>query len=156
MLFVDFIMANIDRHYRNFGLLRNSETLEWIGLAPVFDTERSMFLNKSMPKINYDAINIDAKPFKDNQAAQYNLLKNDVLKLLKFDDLKKVIPLFSTILKQNTYISEERRNALCDCLDARITEAITLVKDNRKIKINKTHRQRELDRLNTLSSIVLT
>lgn len=156
MLFVDFIMANIDRHYRNFGLLRNSETLEWIGLAPVFDTERSMFLNKSIPKINYDAINIDSKPFKDNQAAQYNLLKNDVLKLLKFNDLKKVIPLFSTILKQNTYISEERRNALCDCLDARITEAITLVKDNRKIKINKTHRQRELDRLNTLSSIVLT
>ena len=84
------------------------------------------------------------------------MLKNDVLKLLKFDDLKKVISLFSTILKQNTYISEERRNALCDCLDARITEAITLVKDNRKIKINKTHRQRELDRLNTLSSIVLT
>ena len=38
MFLVDFIIANKDRHYRNFGFLRNSETLEWIGLAPVYDS----------------------------------------------------------------------------------------------------------------------
>ena len=34
MLTVDFIIANTDRHYNNFGFLRNPDTLEWIGLCP--------------------------------------------------------------------------------------------------------------------------
>ena len=38
MLVVDFLIANEDRHFNNFGLLRNPETLEWIGAAPIFDS----------------------------------------------------------------------------------------------------------------------
>lgn len=34
MLTIDFIIANTDRHYNNFGFLRNPDTLEWIGLCP--------------------------------------------------------------------------------------------------------------------------
>ena len=43
MLTVDFIMSNTDRHSNNYGLLRNSDTLEPIGPAPIFDTGNSMF-----------------------------------------------------------------------------------------------------------------
>ncbi len=39
----DFLMTNIDRHLNNFGLLRDSNTLEPIGPAPIFDTGNSMF-----------------------------------------------------------------------------------------------------------------
>lgn len=155
MLFLDFIMANTDRHYRNFGLLRNSDTLEWIGLAPVFDTERSMFLTKTMPKNNYDAINIEAKPFKDNQAEQFNLLKREYLNELSLEKAIEVIPLFSSILKLNEYISSERKDALCKTLVTRITQSFSLIRDNRKIKITKSKKQRELDRLNTLNSLVI-
>ena len=35
MLKVDYIIANEDRHYNNFGFIRNADTLEWLGLAPV-------------------------------------------------------------------------------------------------------------------------
>jgi hypothetical protein len=42
MLTVDFIIANQDRHFNNFGALRNAETLEWAGLAPVFDCGTSL------------------------------------------------------------------------------------------------------------------
>ena len=34
----DFVLANRDRHYRNFGVIRNVETLEVTGIAPVFDS----------------------------------------------------------------------------------------------------------------------
>lgn len=155
MLFLDFIMANTDRHYRNFGLLRNSDTLEWIGLAPVFDTERSMFLTKTMPKQDYDAINIEAKPFKDNQAEQFNLLKREHINELSLDKAKEVIPIFSSILKLNEYISAERKDALCKTLETRISQAFTLVKENKKIQITKSKQQRELDRLNMLNSLVI-
>lgn len=43
MFTVDYILSNTDRHTNNFGLLRNSDTLEPIGPAPIYDTGNSMF-----------------------------------------------------------------------------------------------------------------
>ena len=42
MLLVDYITGNVDRHYGNFGFLRDAETLEWKGVVPVFDTGNAM------------------------------------------------------------------------------------------------------------------
>lgn len=39
---MDFLITNRDRHLNNFGFLRNSKTLEYIGMAPIFDNDRSM------------------------------------------------------------------------------------------------------------------
>ncbi|MCL2047923.1 MAG: excisionase [Defluviitaleaceae bacterium] len=38
MITLDYLIVNEDRHYNNFGAVRNAETLEWLGLAPVFDS----------------------------------------------------------------------------------------------------------------------
>ncbi len=43
MFTTDFLLSNTDRHSSNHGLLRNSDSLEAIGPAPVFDTGNSMF-----------------------------------------------------------------------------------------------------------------
>ena len=45
MLVLDYIIANIDRHHSNFGFLRNAETLEWYGLAPLYDSGTSLWHN---------------------------------------------------------------------------------------------------------------
>lgn len=42
MLTLDFIIANQDRHMGNFGVMRNTDTLEYMGLAPVFDCGTSL------------------------------------------------------------------------------------------------------------------
>lgn len=42
MITFDYLIANEDRHWNNFGLLRNSETLEYVGFAPLYDHEYSM------------------------------------------------------------------------------------------------------------------
>ena len=31
MMVLDYLIANEDRHFNNFGLLRNPDTLEWLG-----------------------------------------------------------------------------------------------------------------------------
>ncbi len=41
MIVLDYIIANEDRHLNNFGLLRNAETLEWYGFAPIYDSGSS-------------------------------------------------------------------------------------------------------------------
>ena len=48
MLAVDYLIANDDRHLHNFGAVRNAETLEWLGLAPVFDCGNSMWSSLSL------------------------------------------------------------------------------------------------------------
>ncbi|MGN0099198.1 MAG: excisionase [Candidatus Methanomethylophilaceae archaeon] len=47
MLIVDYLICNYDRHYNNFGIIRDPETLEWMGPAPIFDSGASLGCNVS-------------------------------------------------------------------------------------------------------------
>ena len=49
MLFLDTICANPDRHTFNYGILRNTDTGEIIGLAPNFDNNMAL-ISKGYPK----------------------------------------------------------------------------------------------------------
>lgn len=48
LLLFDAITANQDRHFGNFGLLRNNDSGEYISLAPIFDNGESL-LSKALP-----------------------------------------------------------------------------------------------------------
>jgi len=50
----DFALTNTDRHLNNFGVLRDPDTLEYIGPAPIFDTGNSMSYN--LPALDDRAI----------------------------------------------------------------------------------------------------
>lgn len=61
----DFVLANRDRHYRNFGIIRNVETLEVTRLAPVFDTGSCLWSDAELLEVPAD-FHYMAKPFKPN------------------------------------------------------------------------------------------
>ena len=44
-ILTDFIISNTDRHLLNFGVLRDTDTMQLIGPAPIFDSGNSMFYN---------------------------------------------------------------------------------------------------------------
>jgi len=46
MLVVDYLIANTDRHWGNFGFIRDANTLEWKGFAPIFDSGNSLWFDK--------------------------------------------------------------------------------------------------------------
>ena len=54
MLCIDFLVANSDRHLNNFGILRDTKSLQWKSMAPVFDSGNSLFYrhtsNSLLPK----------------------------------------------------------------------------------------------------------
>ncbi len=54
MIFLDTICANPDRHTNNFGLLRNVNTGEFVGLAPNYDNNMALISRgyPSKPKAN--------------------------------------------------------------------------------------------------------
>ena len=42
-ILTDFVLTNTDRHLNNFGVLRDSRTLKFVRMAPIFDSGNSMF-----------------------------------------------------------------------------------------------------------------
>ena len=43
MLVLDYLIGNYDRHWRNFGFIRDVNTLEFIGFSPIFDSGASLW-----------------------------------------------------------------------------------------------------------------
>ena len=121
MIVVDFIMANIDRHLGNFGFLRNPDTLEWLGPAPVFDTVSSLFYKTPTNLLSDDASisssAILARPFGYKQSDQLKLLP---CKDLPFDKLNDIAEWYENPLQQNERMSADRRSLLCKLLKERV------------------------------------
>lgn len=73
LLAADYILANTDRHFGNFGALRDSRTLEWLGMAPAFDSGTSLWQLTLTHAIDANAM-VPAQPFETSQAAQIKLV----------------------------------------------------------------------------------
>lgn len=132
MIVLDFIIANTDRHYNNFSFLRNSNTLEWMGLSPLFDSGTSMFNKISTEDLKHshftDSKNIEAKPFYTKQQKQLEKFATIIaLQNINFDSLEQIPAFFSALLSKNTKISEERKNILTAQLEMRIHSAKYIV-----------------------------
>lgn len=81
MFFVDYLVMNIDRHMKNFGIIRNVETLNWERTTPIFDTGECMECNKLTNEINFQ--NGKCKFFTNTNKDFSDLLK--YLDILKYD-----------------------------------------------------------------------
>jgi len=95
MIVLDYIIANEDRHLNNFGLLRNAETLEWISMAPIFDSGSSLGYDKLSTQIQ-SGRNITCKPFKKSHEEQIKLVSD--FSWIDFDKLSDVYMLIHDIL----------------------------------------------------------
>lgn len=117
MFVVDFIIANNDRHLRNFGVIRNSKTLEWIGFAPVFDCGTSLWYDKiakDIKPIKYE----DSKPFEKKHSQQIKLATD--LSWIDFSKLECIYDETNKILSKSDYIDNVRRDNICYGINYRI------------------------------------
>ena len=52
LMILDYLICNPDRHFGNFGAIRDAVTLEWMGFAPIFDSGTSLWFDQYATKIN--------------------------------------------------------------------------------------------------------
>lgn len=112
MLFLDYIIFNEDRHFNNFGFIRDAETLEVIGMAPIYDSGTSLFYNTLDTAIK--SYNPDVKPFFSDRHRQFELIKDSIDKKVDTDKIRKIIV---NVLSQSSYLEEfapERKNIIAD------------------------------------------
>lgn len=111
MLAVDFLLANTDRHFRNFGALRDPDTLQWSGMAPVFDSGTSLWKLDQTNFIAQDRYD-QCRPFAQRHTQQLALLDPADVACLPWYKLQGLPALVEKILSQSDYLEPERTNAI--------------------------------------------
>lgn len=119
MLVFDYLMANTDRHFGNLGAIRNVETLEWIGPAPVFDSGTSLWHDKLTRAIN-PLEKMETKPFYSNISRQMSLVSD--FSWIPFEELRHLEDDIREIFMPTEFIDEERIEALASAVTGRVEE----------------------------------
>lgn len=115
MIICDYILANKDRHFNNFGAIRNVETLEFISVAPIFDNGCSLWYDENDIYVGEFFL---TKPFEEYEKVQLDLVKN--VKWLDINKLEGFTEEVSEILTQNKLLSEDRINKIIEQIEVRI------------------------------------
>lgn len=126
MIVLDYLIANEDRHQNNFGLIRNANTLEWLGAAPIFDSGSSLGYDKLAPQIRSLRF-AECKPFKKAHAEQLKLVTD--FTWIDFDALEGIESKMKAILDQaGDYLDVPRKAAILSAFSARVEDVRTLAK----------------------------
>ena len=73
-IMTDYLLSNTDRHMNNIAVMRNPDTLELLGFAPIFDSGNSMFYNVPYDKLtalHLDEIKTHSFLEKESRLLQY-------------------------------------------------------------------------------------
>ena len=120
MIVLDYIIANEDRHLNNFGAIRDANTLEWIGMAPIYDSGSSLGFDK-LPQQMKSEKEVDCKPFKKHHIEQLGLVTD--FSWIDFDKLIGVEDIIDEVFSDNRaseFIDATRIKAIKDSVERRI------------------------------------
>ena len=130
MLVLDYLISNEDRHLNNFGLLRNAETLEWIGFAPIYDSGSSLGYNSLLSQI-YTEKNIASKPFKRRHDEQIKLVTSfDWIDFSKLYDAGDMVREVFSDPRAKELISENRKEAIAQMVEQHIESLQTIAESH--------------------------
>ena len=115
MIVCDFILANKDRHFNNFGVIRNVETLEFEKVAPIFDNGCSLWYDENDIYVGEFFL---TKPFEEYEKKQLNLVKD--FSWFDINKLEGFISEVEGILASNKLLSLERIEKIIKQIKERI------------------------------------
>lgn len=123
----DYIIANKDRHFNNFGVIRDVNTLKFIGVAPIFDNGCSLWYDENDMYVGEFFL---TKPFEEYEKTQLSLVKKlEWLDISKLEDFPNEV---KTILSMDKLLSKERINKIVDQIKLRI-EFVKELKKSREV-----------------------
>lgn len=117
MLMTDFIITNTDRHFNNFGVLRNSDTLQYVCPAPIYDSGNSLFYKQDYVPVGKALLEIEVTSFK---SIEVELLK-EVKQRTLFDT--KCLPTtdcLNNLLLKDELMPEQRRERILKAYERKI------------------------------------
>lgn len=124
MLVFDAVIYNEDRHFGNFGLLRDNKSGKIVAPAPIFDNGLSLF-NYAMPA-DFDNLDKYAKTRGPVYGAvTFEKICSEVMGKIQMQQLKKLIS-FKFKRHPQLNLPEERLNAIENHIQKRARQLMTL------------------------------
>ncbi len=114
MLCVDYLLENSDRHYGNFGFIRDVNTLKFLGAAPLFDNGTSLWCESLESEIGRD---LPSMPFKNAQRKQLALVQQHCLDESSLDKCAVIV---EEILSMSPYLGSERIRRVREAVENRV------------------------------------
>ena len=131
MILIDALTYNGDRHYNNFGVIKDNITNQYLSLSPIYDNGLGLFSYLS------DYSLFDEERFNDeknrslvsNWGFSFSTL---LLDNLQNDTLKKLIKMknYQITKNKNYNLSDKRIAILNKCINDRATELISMIENN--------------------------
>lgn len=79
-IMTDYLMTNTDRHMNNIAIMRNPDTLQILGFAPIYDSGNSMFYNIPYEQLSQVRIDdIKTHSFVEREAKLLQYVRNRFL-----------------------------------------------------------------------------
>lgn len=75
----DFVITNTDRHWSNWGVLRDPETCRFLSMAPIYDSGTSMFCNDPFARGRLSVLRAETNGVLRRQEEQLRLVENRVM-----------------------------------------------------------------------------
>lgn len=137
MILFDALINNEDRHFGNFGFLKDNQTNTYIRMAPIFDNGVSLFCYLTDDKLNnadtFNAYrkehNLSALDFSHDELVMRFCDQDSVDKLIRLDHFQ-----FQKHEKYN--LPDERLHILDDYIQARAKDLIQIIQ-SKKLNIQK-------------------
>lgn len=114
MLCLDFIIMNVDRHWGNFGFIRNVNTLKVERPAPIFDNGNSLWYDMAHIPEHFD----QAKTFRKKHRTQIKLVRD--FSGIDFAALESVPAQAQEILRANPNLPGDRAEKIAQRIQERI------------------------------------
>lgn len=140
MLVLDYIIGNEDRHMNNFGLLRDPDTLQWIGMAPVFDSGSSLGYDRTAGQIA-DENKTPCKPFKKTHEEQIKLVSS--FEWVDFQALSDIDKWIYNLFDERAleFVGNDRVNSIVQTVQTRIEQVHDMAMTHR---FTTSHVERDL------------
>jgi len=107
MMVVDYIIANTDRHWGNFGFIRDANTLEWRRFAPIYDSGTSLWHDK-----HNTLLEVESKSFTTTHRKKIRLVED----LSWYEPIlkKEIVEIVMGTLNKHPFMSNERMDMIAE------------------------------------------
>jgi len=127
MIAVDFLVGNEDRHWGNFGIIRNAHTLQWEKIADIFDNGNSFLFDYQKERLQEAGVDSLCKSFEGSNRMALQLI--DYPQWWNNAGKNNIIDITSECLSKNENITPERYDAIINVTKMRIDAFEKIIKE---------------------------
>jgi hypothetical protein len=116
-ILTDFVMCQTDRHFSNIGFLRDSNTLRFKGMAPIYDSGEAFYANTQAPVSEKDLHGLFTRGFENSAELTLKLVRDpDLIDLRKLPPVSYIRKMYEKDSQEN----EAHINGICYTYEEKI------------------------------------